>query len=469
MYDLVIIGGGVAGLTAGIYAAGRGVSCVVIEKNKSGAGALCAWRRGGYEIDGCLHWLTGTREGTELYGIWQKTGVLDGGCVRTSSFFSSTTDGVTVTFYDDAERTKEEMISLFPEDTKEILKFHRAVRAASSLSGQGDMKTCECMLTLAPYALLSASELSERFKSRGMKRAICDLTGGSYSSLGLIFAYSAYSSGNGYLPRGGSRGAAERMRERYLSLGGELTSGIEARKIERRLRGYEVILSNGERVAARCAMCCIDPTLGAATLMGIPLPSAYLSKLRQKEKYPLFSSVHVALAAPYDDVPFKGTSFFSCRPHSVGNVNRDRMMVREFSHEQSFAPRGMSVLQTMCFTDERRSERWISLRRRGDDYASAKERAASECVSRIEEQYPSLTGKLRVLDSWTPATFSRYLGSRGGSYMSFALTPATIPASFPRRISGGGGVCFASQWSRSPGGLPNAALAGVRAIESIFG
>ena len=35
--------------------------------------------------------------------------------------------------------------------------------------------------------------------------------------------------------------------------------------------------------------------------------------------------------------------------------------------------------------------------------------------------YPELSGKLRLLDIWTPATYKRYVGSEIGSFMSFAL------------------------------------------------
>ena len=36
MYDLIIIGGGVSGLSASIYASSRGLKTLVIEKNKVG-------------------------------------------------------------------------------------------------------------------------------------------------------------------------------------------------------------------------------------------------------------------------------------------------------------------------------------------------------------------------------------------------------------------------------------------------
>lgn len=471
MKKLILIGGGVAGLTAGIYAADAGAACTLVEKNGSGAGALCGWRREGFEIDGCLHWLTGTKEGTELYGIWQKTGMLDGGIVKTDAFFSSETDGVRVTFYRDAKKTEEEMESLSPGDVPEIRKFFRAVKAASSLSETEEepLGKAECALSLAPFALLSAGEVAERFKSPVIKRTICDLTGEYYSSLGLIFAYAAYSSGNGFLPRGGSRGAAQRMVEKFKSLGGEYISGKSAVKVERRGDGYAVTLSDGGVVKGDRILCCADPVKTVASLFGAEyLPQRYMKKLLRKDKYPLFSSVHFAFSAKRDDVPFRGTLFIPCRCHEIGSVNRDRLMLREFSHEPSFAPDGMSVIQTMSFTDEEKSRKWMALSDDKEAYREAKKDAADEIKERIAERFPSLSG-VGLIDSWTPATYSRCLGSLCGSYMSFALTPATAPAAFPTRLRGLDGVYFASGWTRSPGGVPNAALAGRNAALSVIG
>ena len=472
MKRIVIIGGGVAGLTAGICALERGAAVTLIDKNRSGAGALCGWRRGEYTVDGCLHWLTGTKEGTELYDLWQRTGMLDGGVVKQEAFFSSETDGVTVSFYDDAERTMEEMIAKYPADEREIRKFFAALKAASSLSGTEaePASRAKNVALLAPFALLGTGELASRFVNPGMRRALTDLTGKYYSSLGLIFAYSAFSRGNGYLPRGGSPGAAKRMRDRFVFLGGELLAGRRAVRAEKRGGEYSVLLSDGDLVTGDRLICCIDPLRAARTLFGTDVtPARFLSKLENKAKYPLFSSVHFAFSADLRDVPFRGTSFFPCRRHDVGSVNRGRMMLKEYSREPSFAPPGKTVLQTMFFAGEDLCRRWISLKKDGEAYFAAKERAAFEAAERIKERYPSLSGSLRFIDSWTPATFSRYLGSVCGSYMSFALSPATRPASFPTRLRGAHGVVFASGWTASPGGVPNAAYAGKRAVDMILG
>ena len=55
---IVIIGAGVAGLSAGIYAEQHGLHAILLEKNPSVGGMCTGWYRKGYYLDGCIHWLT---------------------------------------------------------------------------------------------------------------------------------------------------------------------------------------------------------------------------------------------------------------------------------------------------------------------------------------------------------------------------------------------------------------------------
>ena len=76
MAKILIIGGGVSGLSAGIYAQLNGHSAVVCEKHAVAGGNLTGWQRGEYHIDNCIHWLTGTNPASKSYKMWEDLGVL---------------------------------------------------------------------------------------------------------------------------------------------------------------------------------------------------------------------------------------------------------------------------------------------------------------------------------------------------------------------------------------------------------
>jgi len=76
--SIVIIGGGIAGLSAGIFAQANGLQATILEKHTLLGGECTGWDRKGYHIDGCIHWLLGTKEGTPMNDLWRSVGALDG-------------------------------------------------------------------------------------------------------------------------------------------------------------------------------------------------------------------------------------------------------------------------------------------------------------------------------------------------------------------------------------------------------
>ena len=56
---IVVVGGGLAGLSTGCYALANGWDVTILEHNLALGGVCTAWQRGPYLMDGCIHWLTG--------------------------------------------------------------------------------------------------------------------------------------------------------------------------------------------------------------------------------------------------------------------------------------------------------------------------------------------------------------------------------------------------------------------------
>lgn len=79
MKEVVIIGGGISGMTAGILLQKAGFKTEIFEKNSIAGGLCTGWKRNGYFIDNCIHWLTGTKEGTALHELWKEIGALGDG------------------------------------------------------------------------------------------------------------------------------------------------------------------------------------------------------------------------------------------------------------------------------------------------------------------------------------------------------------------------------------------------------
>lgn len=61
--SIIIIGAGLAALSAGCYAQMNGYKNQIFELHNIPGGLCTSWKRKGYTLDGCIHWLIGSRSG----------------------------------------------------------------------------------------------------------------------------------------------------------------------------------------------------------------------------------------------------------------------------------------------------------------------------------------------------------------------------------------------------------------------
>lgn len=260
--SIIIIGGGVAGLSAGIYGQMAGFDTTIYEKNGIPGGNCSGWSRNGYYIDNCLHWLTGTLDDTMQNQIWRDLGVLGDGIaiIKRDSFFCSEWGGQRIYLWRDLERTRQDMLALSPEDEHEINCFIDYVRLADTvLTSRSEPKELlhtisemnfslthgEMAKAFIEYIGLNLEELANRFQHPLLQKIFLDFMAKDYEAYWLVLAYSFFVTGNGDLPEGGSMGMVRHMRDTYLRLGGrlELNTPVEQILINKKKFEIEPILS----------------------------------------------------------------------------------------------------------------------------------------------------------------------------------------------------------------------------------
>lgn len=466
MNKVVIIGGGVAGLTAGIYCVKNGLSCEIFEKNAFCGGNLTGWKREGFYIDNCFHWLTGTLPDTELYRIWRDIGMIAdrGSLYQPNVFYESVCDGQSIAFSRYPEVTRLNMLKLSPPDADEIDRFIDSVEAVGEL--MKDKKPSRAIVSIyARYRRLSLCQLSERFRHPLLKKAFTDYFGEYFSAIALIWAYGAFICGNGMIPKGGSRNAAERIESRFVGLGGKLYKGKAVNKIvSNGKRAYGILTEKGEFVRADAVICACDPSVTFGRLLSPDnMPNGFKAVYSDDAVAPAFSSIHAAFSVPANKLPRFGTRIIPC---PITNEKK-RIIIKEYCYEPSFSPEERCIVQAMLFLNADKSDVWIREKTNREKYSSAKILYADAMKEAISKEFPSLDGDVKLLDAWTPATYHEYFGATHGSYMAFALTPKTPLKRYSCRIKGLHNVFMATQWQCSPGGLPNAARSGKKAAETV--
>lgn len=481
---IIIIGGGIAGLSAGIYGQMAGFETHIYEKNPVAGGECMGWNRKGHHIDNCIHWLTGTKPGTSLRKVWEDLGSLspDSEFAAEDKFYTSCHAGKQATLWKDLDRTEREFLELAPEDSTEIIKFIQYVRYAFSceipVEKPMDMMNIADYIKLGKsmahmpkvmkeYGKINIEDFSNRFKNPVLKTLFCDYLPKEYTSHSFIVSYATMASGNGELPKGGSLAMVNRMLERYKSSGGTLHLSCPVEKVlinDKLATGIQ--LFDSTIVNADYVISATDTNELFTRLIGEEyMDKAWKSRYSDMEKYPLFSGFQMAFSVDKEFYNETGTILFDCEPLNVGTALASRMSIKSYAYEPHFAPEGKIVLQSNFAQFDADYFWWKNLTKA--EYTAKKAEYAKEVEKRILTQFPELEGHIELLDCWTPLTYERYCNAYHGAYMSFITKKGIKSFNVKGTVKGLKNVFIASQWIMAPGGLPVAAAAGKFAIQRI--
>ncbi len=480
---VVIIGGGVAGLSAGIYARLCGMEAEIYEKNSIPGGECIGWNREGYHIDNCIHWLTGTRKDTELYEVWKTVGALsdDTQYAVLDSFFTTCHGGKSATLWADLDRTKRELTELSPEDAEEISKFIEYVEYSKKclipankpldMFGIGDYirmgkEMGDFVKVMKELGNISLEDYSKRFKAPIIQKLMCDYLPKEYTAYSLLVSYATIADGNGNIPMGGSLQMSLRMEKRFRELGGKIFYNKSAAKIEvDKKKAQAVLFEDGTRAEGDYYIATVDTAvLFGKLISGKYMPAALKNAYESANIYPATSGFQAAYSVNKSFNPGE-TVFIDIEPLKVGATTFDRMYVKVYGYDKTFVKGDRQVLQTSIFQTDADYEVWKGML--PDEYKEAKMKLSDEIVKRIEAAFPEIKGELEYLDSWTPLTYERYCNAYHGSYMSFITTAGAKSIRIKGDIKGIRNLTFAGQWNTSPGGLPIAVTNGKFAIQRI--
>lgn len=449
----------------------------MVEKHSVPGGNLTGWDREGYHIDNCIHWLTGTNPVMDGYAMWKELGALGNvGIYRADALYSYEKGGQRVSLLRDLEKLREELLALSPEDRRETEALIRAVGAMKAVNGVSGVdnsrrstaaERARALPALLKYLPMTCGDLAKRFKSPVICGFFESLLTESFGAIGILSVLATFCADDGDLPVGASLAMARRMAARFTGLGGKLRCGTGVRKIKiSGGRAESAVLDDGRILRADSFILAADPASAFGGLLDPGLMPKALSRRYENRKLRRFSSCHCAFACELSSLPFKGNLILELSEELKAELGARNLILRECSHEKGFAPSGKSVLQTMFFCSEGASHSIIALSEKPGEYEAFKLGIARKTEDFICRRFPELSGKLRLLDVWTPATYKRYTGAEMGSYMSFAFSSGIVPTFLSGRVRGVKNLFLATQWQQAPGGLPIAAKAGRAAAEA---
>lgn len=485
--ELLIIGGGIAGLSAGVYARQNGYKATILEMGEHPGGQLTAWERNGYTFDFCLQWLVGSDHG--IYNnLYNEIGAINENteAINHDIFLKMVHEEYgDFYFYGDMDRWESYLKEIAPEDSKGIHKLCNMIKRSTKMQGLENppsmgmqsvweilgmiLKGWRALPLMARYVKhtteqllddlgLTNEKLRHFLKSFSMEGEV------QFPAILLLLVLGWQHDKNaGYL-KGGSAQMTQRIQDTYTKLGGEFKFHARVKEIvveDDVARG--VILHNGERLLAdHVISACDGHTVLYDMLGGKYVPPVFEKAYKEWKTFTPFVMVGFGI----DKTIVSGahsTEYVGKETIQIGQTAVEGYQVMNRSmYDEALAPKGKTVLEIEF---ESPWDIWEGMS--DAEYVREKDAIKRRCMELLEEHYPDIADHVEVTNLATPRTTSRFTGVWKGAHEGFLPALGVVGSTLPMELEGLKNFTMVGQWVRPGGGLPPSAQTGRWAVQKL--
>jgi phytoene dehydrogenase-like protein len=450
-YDVAIVGSGIGGLSCGALLAKRGLKVLVVEQHYLAGGYCTSFPRKGHStFDAGVHDISGLGPKGPVRFLLRELGIENG-----LEFKRVTSEYVfpNLRFQvpNDWKDFVNLLISYFPAEKQNILAFFDEMKGIYDdmyrdldLRGGvvGSPETVEEMMKyplthryLFRWLNKSYLEMLDKyFSDARLKEILCRLTGYLTDDPKALQAFSmapmfGYYFDGGYYPKGGSQaladalvsviknnGGAVLLNERVLRIlvkdGAAYGISVEAtppRPVRTDTYRAGIVISNADVKQTFLRM--MEPN---------SLPPGFLKQIQNIE--PSASAFMVFLSLEYDP-PLAPLTFYNPNTGPAIGVAIPSKL------DSSLAAHAGSAMTIVSLIPNSDAKKWD---RNAPDYASRKKKFMQQLIDTATQLLPDLRSHIVYKEAATPATFSRYTSSSGGSIYGPKLGQ-TLPFKSPIR------------------------------------
>ncbi len=468
---VIIIGGGIAGLSAGYFLQNNLYETIVFEKSNRAGGLSCSWRRGDYLFDLSMHWLCGVTPAHPYYKIWNELcifpqeSMMEFDIVKKIEYKT----GQYINLYADLGKFEQELTRAFPPDKELIHKFIEGIKSFPDFSAMEKpmelMSISEKLMFLSEnkkgmealgyWGKYSVQSFSDMFHDpEAMKTIINGLVccGNNINILYILYSLSTLKHGGGVgLIKGGAEALISRMADTYTKAGGAIYTGAQIEKIimdNKKAVGVELKsgeIRKGDYVVAACDMY----ELFAGLLPDCD--TVFLESIQKKKTFPSIVQVSLGVNQIIEDV----SQNIKCeKPFEVDMENECRNLdIRIVAGDGMSAPIGKTIIEATVYASY---ELWDKTYRENyGRYLENKKKIADEVITVLDKRW-SIRESIEVIDVSTPATIKRYTENRNGSILGWTeeIDAKQVAKNLPEN-------CYIiGQWSSNGMSMPRAGISG---------
>ncbi len=499
-YDVIVIGGGLGGLSAAAHLAVNHLHVLVLEQHDKVGGCATRFERGEFTFDASLHEMAGGGPGKKDRGLFQLlkiTGVdkkIE--FIELPEFYRSIFPGVDITLPSNWEGFKNVLKSRWPQESKGIDQFHIAcTRTFDDLMELKDLFRYAPVKAFLVKSLIPLRQpaffryknktfqdvLDECFQDEDLKAVVSQLwvyygapVPFQSTLIGLAATESYLTDGVWHI-KGTSQALSNAYAERIQELGSEVkTNSLVTKVIMENRKAVGVQIADGTTYSCRYIVANTDPFQLTYNLVGREFyPESYLEKLDSLQPANSLFGVYLGLNIDLAQLGYTNTEIFY-NPTRDTVALHDNMMNGNFKNgavaitiytnfgDPVYAPKGKSVVTLTAYSDY---NYWPEDK---TEYYALKDQKVEELIHLAANVIPELANpeNIEVKEGFTPRTLKRFTLNKDGVVYGFYLSPEQwqkIPNDTPIP-----NIYIASNWSQAWHGMGSAQINGWRAARLIL-
>lgn len=470
--QVLIIGSGIGGLTAGIILAQLRLPVTVVEKNPQPGGLMRSYRRSGIDCPVGVHYLGALDRGQPLRRLWDALGVTTlipikrmgaEGIIDRYVF-----DDFEFNLPDGIDHFEENLRRTFPEEQRQITMIMADLREISRSLSSFDIFLSPILTVLSPERFESMGERLSRLGCSIRLTAVlgvpATLIGVSLQECPVYYYYmtlASYLLSSWRLIDSGTD-MAEAFVSQLQSLGGNIVAGdgVAAIQVEAgRVKG--VVLSSGRILQAEVVIAAVHPEKVVSMLPHEMVRPSYRERVAQLENTKGLLGVNATadanshLALPYN--------VYRLYPEADGSL------MRGIFHQlrESGLP-GINLLSMITASDMDEWRPWekTTSGKRGGDYEAAKEEQALRLVDEAVELFG--LRDINVLDVYSPLTLRDSVNSPDGSAYGIMRTTGQLMKAASLNRTPVKGLFLAGQ-NRLASGIMGTMLGSFQTVRQMIG
>ncbi len=490
-YNTVVIGGGLAGLTAGATLSKFGKKVLLLEQHHKPGGCATTFKRGDYIIEVGLHEMCGLEKNGTILEIFDMLDVDQGvELLQVPELYVVHSNREKFVFPHGYEAASKALIDKYPEDEKGIKRLMKML-AGIRREGVKLPHTPLIRKLLYPFMPLLYPNLVQATRHTvgswldkyiSNENAKLDLLahivywGDDPYTLSMFYyglPFSSFIGSGGYFIKGGSQQLSSHLAAYIEKQGGCVLLGKRAEKIitkNGRVTGVSFRDSFNNSMKPVTISC--DNVVANCAIPIVPdmLDEPHATSLKQKitDKTNACSLLNIYLGFKTDVEAF-GVKHYSnsikgddvktlkdIHPNNTGDWSKRSFVFVDYNKiDAQLAPLPKSV-GVICCADYLKD--WDGLSK--EEYKAKKEEVAQILLGRLEKQFPGIRESIEYYEVATSKTIKRFTSNTAGSVYGFKQSKEQSATKRFRNNFLIPNLYFASAWAFPGGGFEGSIMAG---------